>query len=389
MPIQILAERGVISTTPPLRVLSLDGGGVRGTYTATYLDMVTATFERRRNIGALDIGAAFDLIVGTSTGGIIAAALATGVPLQDIVALYVENGAAIFSRALPGGVFGAVVDMRKRSRALAAGTQALRAALTKKLGSKTLGQIYAERGIALAIPAVEMSQHRAWVFKTPHLKDTNRRDDDYTLVDVCLATTAAPIFRSLATVDHPGNQTGRFNVFVDGGLWANNPVLVGLIDALDMAEPGQEIHIFSLGTCPLPAGEQIQKTGVNRGLLDWKFGGEAAGLAVDAQQFAFDHMAKKLARHVDRKCTVIRFPSEKVPAALIPYLSLDETRPEAIDALINQARTDADMTNSKCSYADTDSEAALICSLFDSAPPRTNPLISRTLASRTTSETHV
>src|SRR6266481_1703782 len=86
---------------------------------------------------------------------------------------------------------------------------------------------------------------------------------------------------------------------------------------------------------------------------------------------------KKLARHVDRKCTVIRVPSEKVPAALIPYLSLDETRHEAISALINQARTDADMTNSKCAYADADPEAALICALFDSAPPRTDPLASR------------
>lgn len=222
-----------------------------------------------------------------------------------------------------------------------------------------------------------MSQHRGWVFKTPHLKDTNHRDDNYSLVDVCLATTAAPAYRSLAAIDHPENNSGGFNVFVDGGLWANNPVLVGLIDALDMTEPGREIHIFSLGTCPLPAGEQISKASINRGLPDWKFGGEAAGLAVDAQQFAFDHMAKKLARHVDRKCTVIRFPSEKVPAALIPYLCLDETRREAIRALINQARTDADMTNSKCAYADTDSEAALICALFDSAPPLTIPLTSR------------
>src|SRR5208282_3565339 len=121
---------------------------------------------------------------------------------------------------------------------------------------------------------------------------------------------------------------------------------------------GQEIHIFSLGTCPLPAGEQIPKAAVNRGLPNWKFGGDAAALAVDAQQFAFDHMAKKLARHVDRKCTVIRFPSEKVPAALTPYLGLDETRPEAVQALINQARTDSDMTNSKCAYAETDAEAA-------------------------------
>jgi hypothetical protein len=112
-------------------------------------------------------------------------------------------------------------------------------------------------------------------------------------------------------------------------------------------------------------------------LTEWKFGGDAAALAIDAQQFAYDHMAKKLAKHLGRPCTILRFPTDKVPAALIPYLGLDDTRPEAIAALINQARTDADMTNSKCAYADRDPEAALICSLFQSAPPRTDPLFKR------------
>jgi patatin-like phospholipase len=370
-------KAAVMSEVRPIRVLSLDGGGMRGTYTATYLDRVAATFAKRRGVAALDMGAAFDLIVGTSTGGIITCALACGVPLQEIVELYQQHGPAIFSRPLPSGIGGIVVDHYKRAGALAAGTENLRAAITDKLGVKTLGQIYAERSIALAIPAVEMSQHRGWIFKTPHLKDTNHRDDNYTLVDVCLATSAAPIYRSLAPIDHPDMRLTGFNVFVDGGLWANNPVLVGLIDALDLAAPDQQIQIFCLGTCPLPAGEQIPKAAVNRGLVDWKFGGEAAGLSIDAQQFAFDHMAKKLARHVDRLCVVVRFPSDKVPAALIPYLGLDETRPEAIEALINQARTDADMTNSLCSYADTDPEAALICSLFESAPALAKPLASR------------
>lgn len=362
---------------PPFRVLSLDGGGMRGTYTATYLDRVAATFAKRRGVAALDVGAAFDLIVGTSTGGIIACALATGVPLADVVALYVQNGSAIFSRPLPQGLLGVVPDVGRRPRALAAGTQRLRAALAARLGAKTLGDVYRERGIALAITAIEMSQHRSWVFKTPHLMGTNHRDDGYALVDVCLATSAAPIYRSLAAIDHPDNAGGGFNVFVDGGLWSNNPVLVGLIDALDLTQPGQEIHIFCLGTCPMPAGEQVSKAAVDRGLAEWKFGGEAAGLSIDAQQFAFDHMAKKLARHVDRNCTVVRFPSDKVPAALIPYLGLDETRKEAMQALINQARTDADMTNSRCAYTDTDAEAALICDLFNSAPERTDPLVSR------------
>jgi patatin-like phospholipase/acyl hydrolase len=69
---------------PPLRVLSLDGGGMRGTYTATYLDRIAAAFAKRRGVAALDIGAAFDLIVGTSTGGIIACALAAGIPLAEM-----------------------------------------------------------------------------------------------------------------------------------------------------------------------------------------------------------------------------------------------------------------------------------------------------------------
>jgi len=361
----------------PLRVLSLEGGGMRGTYTATYLDRAASAFAKRRGIAALDIGAAFDLIVGTSTGGIIACALAAGLPLGEIVNLYIKKGSTIFSRPLPTSLPGGLFDYWRRPNALAMGTTCLREELIKKFKEKKLGQIYSERGIALAIPAVEMSQHRAWVFKTPHLNGTNHRDDNYALVDVCLATSAAPIYRSLAALNHPDGDGSGSNVFADGGLWANNPVLVGLIDALNLAARGQEIHIFCLGTCPMPAGEHIATDDVHRGLREWKFGGETAGLAIDAQQFAFDHMAKMLTRHIDRKCTVIRFPSDKVPAALIPYLGLDETRPEAISALINQARTDADMLNSKCAYRDSDPEAALICSLFESAPPLTNPLTSR------------
>ncbi|MDF2119237.1 patatin-like phospholipase family protein [Roseiarcaceae bacterium H3SJ34-1] len=362
---------------PPIRVLSLDGGGMRGTYTATYLDRVAAAFAKRRGVDALDIGAAFDLIVGTSTGGIVACALAAGVPLSQVVSLYSEHGAAIFSRPLPGGIAGLPRDILRRPSALEAGEAVLRAALGKTLGSVTIGEIYAARGIALAVTAVEMSQHHAWVFKTPHFAATNHRDDNTTLVDVCLATSAAPIFRSMAAVKHADAGSDGYNVFVDGGLWSNNPVLVGLIDALDMAAPGQKIEIYSLGTCPMPAGEQIPRDAVHRGLPQWHFGGDAASLAIDAQQFAYDHMAKKLARHLNHPCTVLRFPSDKVPAALIPYLGLDDTRPEAIHALINQARTDADATNSKCAYHATDPEAALICALFETAPARTDPLFAR------------
>lgn len=369
------------SDLPPYRVLSLDGGGMRGTYTATYLDEVAKAFARQRGVEALDIGAGFDLIVGTSTGGIIACGLAKGVPLEDVVSLYRKHGPSIFRRPLPTGrclrwVLNVSIDHFARPRALAQGEGVLRKALEDVLGETTIADIYRQRGIALAINAVEMSQHRAWVFKTPHFSGTSDRDGKYRLVDVCLATSAAPIFRSMASIDHP-DGTKTHNVFVDGGLWANNPVMVGLTEALGVAAPDQPIEIFSLGTCPFPSGEEIGRADVHRGISGWKAGGDAASLAIDAQEFAYDHMARKLAAQITngtgRRCSVLRFPSEKVPAYLTPYLGLDDTSPKAIDSLIKQARTDADMTNSKCAYRDADPEAAMIYDLFNTMPPLTDP----------------
>ncbi|MFN7672454.1 MAG: CBASS cGAMP-activated phospholipase [Planctomycetota bacterium] len=353
----------------PFRVLSLDGGGMRGAYTATYLAAVASGFSKRRGVGELDVGAAFDLIVGTSVGGIIACSLAAGVPMDSVVSMFREDGPRIFPRRLPAG-FGwrLVRDLFARPRAIRAGAEQLRTSLSRILGTTTIKQLYERRGIALAITAVEMGQHRSWVFKTPHLASSNHRDDGYTLVDVCLSTTAAPIYRSLAAVDHPDSGPPGHRVFVDGGLWANNPVLVGLIEALELARPAQEIQIFCLGTCPQPAGESIQRAEVDRGLLQWKFGGLVAPLAIDAQEFAFDNMARMLAKHfATRVVSVTRFPGGRVPAALMKYLDLDETRPAAIDALINQARSDADIANSTCSNP-KDAAGHLICRLFDDAP---------------------
>jgi uncharacterized protein len=355
-----------MSAEKPFRVLSLDGGGMRGIYTASYLSLVAATFARKTRAKALDVGAAFDLIVGTSTGAIIASALAAGVPLESVVDLYRNRGKAIFEQPLRGGrALLALFNPVRRRHALARGTEALRSALTECLGDVTLGEMYRARGVALSITAVEMSNHRSWVFKTPHNRNTNHRDDNYKLVDVCLASSAAPIYRSLASVEH--TDGGGYRVFADGGLWANNPVLVGLIDALEMTSSGDRIEVFCLGTCPRPAGQIIKKDDVHRTLTEWKLGGAAAALGIDAQEFAFDNMARMLAAHLDRDCKVVRFPHDQVPAAILEFLDLDETRDEGLEALVNQARTDADVTNSRCGRPD-DVEGQLISALFMDAP---------------------
>ena len=143
------------SSRQAFRVLSLDGGGMRGTYTATYLDRVASTFAQRRGVEALDIGAAFDLIVGTSTGGIVACALAKGVPLSEVVTLYQEQGPQIFTQPLPTDVLTLAFDIVTRATALARGTNVLRRALVDRLGTTTLGDIYATRGIAWPSPLLK------------------------------------------------------------------------------------------------------------------------------------------------------------------------------------------------------------------------------------------
>lgn len=350
-----------------IRVLTLDGGGMRGIYTAGFLKGLSDQFSKRRSVGRLDVGRGFDLIVGTSTGAIVACAAAMDVPMQRVVELYSEHGKHIFSQKLASDIKGVTKQIPTRPGHLKRGAAALRAALEDVLHDTTFGEVYRTRGIGLAIPAVEMSQQRAWVFKTPHLP--GHRDDDVKLVDACMATSAAPIYRSLAAIPAPDGLGGHL-VFADGGLWANNPVLVGLIDALKL-RPDDDIQVFAAGTFPRPDGERIGLDELDRGLLGWKFGGGAVSLSIAAQEFAFDHMARMLAgelTRLGRKVDVVRFPSGVLQPALLPYLDLDDGSADAAAALIDQARADLNVAMSACDNPE-DPVGRLICELFSSIPP--------------------
>ncbi len=206
----------------PIHVLALDGGGMRGLYAATVLHTLADRFSRAWDIADLDLGRGFDLVLGTSTGAILAAGIAAGVPIAEIVTLYEEAGPKIFKKPVPphDKSFGicrkakfwwwALSHMRRPAHR----NCELQSELKRLFGDLTFGQLYERRGIGLCIAATALLNHKPRVFKTRHVPQKNL-DDTLTIADVCLASSAAPLFLPLAEVqadDMPDH------VFVDGGL---------------------------------------------------------------------------------------------------------------------------------------------------------------------------
>lgn len=233
------------------RILALDGGGVKGAYTASVLH----TLEE---LTGKSVGDHFDLITGTSTGGIIAVAIGLGVPLKDVLDLYVEKGPAIFPPP-PSGRLAWLSDWRRRLWNPKHDQRILHDAVHDVLGEQTLG----ESKNRLVIPSFNAQSGDIQLFKTPHHPDY-RMDCRLPASTVAMATSAAPTYLS-AHQDHDGR------VSIDGGVWANCPVMVGLVEGIaKLGWPREKIDILSVGTTSAPF--HIAESKQNGGLLNWGTG---------------------------------------------------------------------------------------------------------------------
>lgn len=332
----------IMVSSDTFKVLSVDGGGMRGFYSASYLNELKKLAECQPGQENVDLSELFQMIVGTSTGAIVGVGLAAGLSPERMMQFYIDYGKQIFPQTLPSKVWGFLWHWRKRINKK--GDAALREGLIEAFGETTLDSIYQQRKIALVVPAVNATTHQGWVFKTPHNQGSNHRDNGYSLVDVCLASSAAPIYRSLAAINQPGKSTTK-DLFVDGGLWANNPVLVALSEALRLTEPNQPIEIYCLGTSPEVVGDVLDSNQPHWGLVDWLFGGRALELSLDAQSGVFDYLADIFSKHLNRPISIIRFPQQTPSASQAKLLKLDSTSKASFDLMQQLASGAADDTN--------------------------------------------
>lgn len=211
------------------KILSIDGGGVKGIYPAAFLAYL------EESLGGQKVGEYFDLIVGTSTGGIIALCLGLGMSAKDVVQLYEELGPVVFPASNGFARFCRSIIKPKWD------DKPLNNVLERYLGDKKLG----DSGTRLVIPSYSHTRKQVQVFKTAHHE---RLKNDWRLpaIEVARATSAAPYYL-------PAYHTSQGLPLVDGGLWANNPVEVAVIEGLKVLDWSHDnIHVLSLGCSNAP-----------------------------------------------------------------------------------------------------------------------------------------
>jgi hypothetical protein len=295
----------------PFKILTIDGGGIKGLYSAKVLEHL----EDKYKCSTSDY---FDMICGTSTGGLIALALSLNIPAGDISRFYEEQGKKIFpKRTKLGGIIRQTLWRGKYS------DKALRVALEGIFQEKKIADVKN----LLCIPSYSLTDARPWVFKYDHKEGQLDRDNKALCVDVALATSAAPTYFPLSDIDYYDNKQ-----FIDGGVWANNPTVVGVIEALTyFVGEGREfdsIEVLSISSLNSTAGKSI---GLKRHRSFIKWRNDLFDTSIIGQSHFTHYMMSKLCELNHIKIKYVRIPSENISAEQQHLVQLDVASDKAIN----------------------------------------------------------
>ena len=245
-------------------ILALDGGGTRGVYAAQLLANIENSLGHKT-------GECFDLVAGTSTGSIVASAVATGIEMEEIVRLFECTAKEIFNRK--GSHRGWFKSKYSKEQ--------LTNAIMEYLPQVTLGEI----DTPLMITGSDTSTGKARVFKSRYLEklgEPYEMDRCLPLHNVILASCSAPMYFDPTDVDG--------HLIADGGLWANNPSIASLSEALSKFKKDvTRIKVLSVGTGQNTNG--IYTRSRDWGILNGWRGRKLISFLFDLQSQASTNMA--------------------------------------------------------------------------------------------------
>lgn len=202
-------------------ILSLSGGGIKGIFQSTFLKFLEDLYK-------VPLFQIFDLVAGTSTGSIVGAALACGIPMDEVTSLYKQHGNDIFKKKKVGV---------KGFRPSWYSNKELKRQLEKVFDRKKL----CDANTKLLIPSTSLENYKYNIFT---------QDGNDSIVDALMSSAAAPFY-----FDAYQTSGDISHFYMDGGLWANNPTLVAVLYCVNELDvPLDRIRILSIGTSCMPNG---------------------------------------------------------------------------------------------------------------------------------------
>lgn len=298
------------------KILCIDGGGIKGLYSAKILEHFEEQFE-------CTISDYFDMICGTSTGGLIALGLSLKIPAKELSKFYEEKGPLIFPNRTSNWFLRIYDLIRQTFWKGKFSDEQLRQALIDIFGD----HIIADSNNLLCIPSYTITEARPWVFKYDH--SILSRDNQTKYVDVALATSAAPTYFPVSEI-----ANYDYKQFIDGGVWANNPTLPAYIEALTYFvgkdKEFDELEILSMSSLSITGGK---KTGINRFRPFIKWRNELFETSMTGQSMFSHYFMSKISGLTEIPVTYVRIPTPEISSEHESLIQLDVATRNALNLI--------------------------------------------------------